>query len=78
MKTLSVTKMSTYQDCPRKYWYSYVMKILTPKSEGFYFGSAIHAGLENYYNKKEKRILAQQKVCSRPYFAGEIYVEPIS
>lgn len=53
MNKLSVTKISTYQDCPRKYWYSYDMRILTPKSEGFYFGSAIHAGLEDYYNGKD-------------------------
>ena len=50
---LSVTKISTYLDCPRKYWYSYKMKIETPKSEGFYFGSAIHKGLENYYLGKD-------------------------
>ena len=53
MNTISVTKISTYQDCPRKYWYSYVMKVKTPKSEGFYFGSAVHAGLEDYYNGKD-------------------------
>jgi len=29
------------------------MYILTPKSEGFYFGSAVHAGLENYYSGKD-------------------------
>jgi len=29
------------------------MYILTPKSEGFYFGSAVHAGLEDYYNRKD-------------------------
>lgn len=50
---LSVTRISTYQSCPRKYWYSYTMKIETPKSEGFFFGSAIHAGLENFYNRKD-------------------------
>jgi len=50
---LSITKISTYQDCPRKYWYTYNMRILTPKGEGFYFGSAIHEGLEAYYSGKD-------------------------
>ena len=46
---ISVTKINTFTDCPRKYWYSYEQFIETPKSVGFYFGSAIHSGLENYY-----------------------------
>lgn len=50
---ISVTKISTYLDCPRKYWYRYTLYLQTPKSEGFYFGSAIHKGLENYYTGKD-------------------------
>lgn len=50
---LSITKISTYLDCPRKFWYTYDMRILTPKNEGFYFGSAIHEGLEAYYLGKD-------------------------
>ncbi len=50
---LSVTKISTFKDCPRKFWYAYNMRILTPKSEGFYFGSAVHEGLEYYYLGKD-------------------------
>ncbi|MCK5016392.1 MAG: PD-(D/E)XK nuclease family protein [Candidatus Peribacteraceae bacterium] len=50
---ISITKISTFLDCPRIYWYRYELKLQTPKSEGFYFGSAIHEGLENYYNGKD-------------------------
>ena len=50
---LSITKVSTFQDCPRKYWYSYEGNVKAKKSEGFYFGGAVHEGLENYYNKKD-------------------------
>ena len=50
---LSISRVSTLHDCPRKYWYSYVIKVKSKKSEGFYFGSAVHEGLENYYNKKD-------------------------
>ncbi len=50
---LSITRVSTFQDCPRKYWFSYENDIKAKKSEGFYFGGAVHEGLENYYNKKD-------------------------
>jgi len=50
---LSVTKISTYLDCPRKFWYRYELHLKTPKSGGFYFGSAVHQGLENYYLGKD-------------------------
>ncbi len=50
---ISITKISTYLECPRKYWYLYEMGLQTPKSEGFYFGSAVHEGLENYYLGKD-------------------------
>jgi CRISPR/Cas system-associated exonuclease Cas4 (RecB family) len=50
---LSYSKISTFLDCPRKYWYQYELGLETKKSEGFYFGSAIHSGLEAYYSGKE-------------------------
>lgn len=50
---VSISKIQTFLDCPRKYWYQYELYMRTKKSEGFYFGSAIHAGLENYYMGKD-------------------------
>jgi CRISPR/Cas system-associated exonuclease Cas4 (RecB family) len=50
---ISISKINTFLEDPRKYWYIYEMGIQTPKSEGFYFGSAIHEGLENYYSGKD-------------------------
>jgi len=50
---LSATKVLTYLECPRKYWYLYELKLQTTKSEGFFFGSAVHEGLENYYLGKD-------------------------
>jgi len=50
---ISVTKLQTFLDCPRKYWYLYELGIKTPKSEGYYFGSAVHEGLERYYLGKD-------------------------
>lgn len=50
---LSVSKISTFLDCPRKYAYEYEMGIQIPKKEGFYFGSAVHSGLEQFYKGKD-------------------------
>ena len=50
---LSITRINTFLEDPRKYWYIYEMRIQTPKSEGYFFGSAIHEGLDNYYSGKD-------------------------
>lgn len=50
---LSITRINTFLEDPRKYWYIYEMGIQTPKSEGFYFGSAIHEGLDYFYSGKD-------------------------
>jgi len=50
---LSVTRINTFLEDPRKYWYIYEMGIQTPKSEGYYFGSAVHEGLDYYYSGKD-------------------------
>jgi len=50
---ISVSRINIFNVCPRKYWYIYEMEMKTKKSEGMFFGSAVHAGLENYYKKKD-------------------------
>lgn len=50
---LSITKVLTYLDCPRKYWYLYELYLQTKKTEGFFFGSAVHEGLKSYYSGKD-------------------------
>jgi len=50
---ISVSRMSVFNDCPRKYWYIYELDIKPKKSEGMTFGSAVHAGLEGYYKGKD-------------------------
>lgn len=71
MKKLSVTKISTYQDCPRKFWYTYIMRIMTPKNEGFTFGTAVHAGLENYYRGKDPMQGVAQSLFGKKDNIGE-------
>jgi hypothetical protein len=62
---ISITKISTFLDCPRKYWYTYELGIQTPKSEGFYFGSAIHSGLESYYKGEDPLQSAKQALFGK-------------
>jgi len=62
---LSITKINSFLDCPRKYWYMYDLKMGTPKSEGFFFGSAIHEGLENFYNGKNPMEGVRQALFSK-------------
>jgi CRISPR/Cas system-associated exonuclease Cas4 (RecB family) len=74
---LSITKISTYLDCPRKYWYSYDLGIQTPKSEGFFFGSAVHEGLENYYSGKNPDEAIRNALFSKKDKVGETAKEGV-
>jgi len=62
---LSYSKISTYLDCPRKYWYQYVLGIQTKKSEGFFFGSAVHEGLEAYYRDNDPMIAVKNALFGK-------------
>lgn len=45
-KKLSASKMKTFLECPRKFYYSYIDKMPRRDTEIFTFGSAVHHGLE--------------------------------
>jgi len=74
---LSVTKISTYLDCPRKYWYSYTLGVQSPKSEGFYFGSAVHEGLESYYSGKDPIEAVRNSLFGKKDKVGETAKEGV-
>jgi len=74
---LSVTRISTYLDCPRKYWYSYTLGIRSPKSEGFYFGSAVHEGLESYYLGKDPIEAVRNALFGKKENVGETAKEGV-
>lgn len=45
METFSFTRLTTYQTCPRRYFYRYVQKLPEPPAKPLEFGKALHAVL---------------------------------
>lgn len=45
METFSFTRLTTYQTCPRRYFYRYVQKVPEPPAKPLEFGKAMHAVL---------------------------------
>lgn len=54
---LSRQQIDDYETCPRKYYFSNVVKIPLPSSQQFMYGNAIHAALDHYFS----RIINKQK-----------------
>lgn len=54
---LSFTQLDQYETCPRKYWFSYELRIPAPVSSSLTIGSAVHEALEYFY----KKILQDEK-----------------
>lgn len=51
-KHISHSQLTMYEDCPRKYFYNYVMGIKGETPDAWTFGSAFHKGLEFHYKGK--------------------------
>ncbi len=50
-KSLSFTQLSTYEECPLKYKYSYILNIPTAPSHNLTFGNTIHATLNEFHER---------------------------
>lgn len=48
-KRLSYSQVDTYQDCPKKYEYSYVLQIPTAANASLSFGLTVHNTLKDFY-----------------------------
>jgi DNA helicase-2/ATP-dependent DNA helicase PcrA len=48
-KKVSYSQINTYQECPKKYEYSYVLQIPSPPHASLSFGSTIHNTLRDFY-----------------------------
>lgn len=49
-KRVSYSQINTYQDCPKKYEYSYVLQLPSKPSASFAFGITVHNALKDFYN----------------------------
>lgn len=50
VKRFSYSQLNTYESCPRKYEYQYVIKIPTRGSSATAFGSSVHNALYDFYS----------------------------
>ncbi len=48
-KKVSYSQINTYQDCPKKYEFSYVLQIPTSPHAALSFGSTVHNTLKDFY-----------------------------
>lgn len=48
-KSFSYTQLKTYELCPKKYLYQYILKIPTKPSSTLSFGTTVHATLKEFY-----------------------------
>jgi len=48
-KKVSYSQIDTYQDCPKKYEYSYVLQIPSAPNASLSFGSTVHNTLKDFY-----------------------------
>ncbi len=54
-KSFSFTKLSTYNDCPWKYRYAFVLQIPKKGSHALSYGSSIHKTLFNFFSLQKAR-----------------------
>ena len=48
-KRVSYSQINIYQDCPKKYEYSYVLQIPSRPNASFSFGTTVHSALKDFY-----------------------------
>ena len=59
-----------YQDCPKKYYYTYIEKIPTTINDKVFLGIIFHSAVEYYFNEKIKRT-EPEKDRVVEFFTGE-------
>lgn len=62
--TLSASKVKTYHQCPRKYYYNYVEKLPRKQWGHFDIGTLAHGALD-YFHKKYKKDTGKKKNLKR-------------
>ncbi len=54
-KRFSFTQINDFQNCPRMYYYRYILKVPTQGNQYFSFGSTIHLSLQRFFEEAKKR-----------------------
>lgn len=58
----SFSKLGAYNDCPRRYWYSYIKKIRVPPNEFMKQGIIFHEFADNFFKKMDSDFLERHGV----------------
>ena len=58
---ISYNQISTYQNCPQKYYLYYIEEIETPVNEKTFLGIVFHSTLEYYFNQRVKGIVPENE-----------------
>ncbi|HAH04158.1 MAG: hypothetical protein UV78_C0044G0003 [Parcubacteria group bacterium GW2011_GWA2_43_17] len=59
-KKFSYTQITDFQNCPRLYYYRYILRIPLPGNHYFSFGSSIHLTLQRFYEEYKRRSGSKQ------------------
>ncbi len=63
---LSYSQVQTYETCPKKYKYRYILKVPTPQNATLMYGSIVHATLKAFYDLIKKNQQGFEGFGSKP------------
>jgi DNA helicase II / ATP-dependent DNA helicase PcrA len=70
---LSVSAMNRYLECPLSFYYEYILRVPSAKSDSMAFGSAVHYALEQLFKKmiadENKNFSSKEEVLKTFYWA---------
>ena len=65
-KKVSYSQLNTYEDCPKKYKYSYVLKIPSKPHASLSFGTTIHNTLKDFYTLVKESNEGLEGIVEKP------------
>jgi DNA helicase II / ATP-dependent DNA helicase PcrA len=65
-KRVSYSQLNTYEDCPKKYRYSYVLRVPSKPHASLSFGSTIHNTLKDFYTLLKDSKEGLQGIVEKP------------
>lgn len=70
---VSVSALNKYLDCPLSFYYEYILRVPTAKSDSLAFGTAVHYALEQLFKKmyahEDKQFFDKEELLKTFYFA---------
>jgi hypothetical protein len=73
LRSLSASKLTTFLDCPRKFWFNYVLRMPVPETQALALGSKVHGHIEEFLLTGQWRDDSTEANIGR---AGQEILEP--